>query len=185
MRERRRYADAVQALREAALRDEAALVATVQRIGSALASELELERVVQLVTDEATALTGAQFSAFFYHVHDPAHGEAMLLYVLAGAPREHFASFPHPRAAPVFGPTFRGEGVVRSDDITRNPRCGQLAPHFGMPAGHLPVRSYLAVPVRSRSGAVLGGCSSGTSTPTCSASARSASSGSVTLRAWR
>ena len=128
MRERRRYADAVQALREAALRDEAALVATVQRIGSALASELELERVVQLVTDEATALTGAQFSAFFYHVHDPAHGEAMLLYVLAGAPREHFASFPHPRAAPVFGPTFRGEGVVRSDDITRNPRCGQLAP---------------------------------------------------------
>ncbi len=32
-----------------------------------------------------------------------------------------------------------------------------MAPHFGMPAGHLPVRSYLAVPVVSRSGEVIGG----------------------------
>ncbi len=155
--ERRRYADEVRALREAALRDETALVTTVQRIGTALASELDLERVVQLVTDEATALTGAQFGAFFYHVHDPAGGEAMLLYTLAGATREHFADFPHPRPTPVFGPTFRGEGIIRSDDITQDPRYGQLAPHYGMPAGHLPARSYLAVPVRSRTGEVLGG----------------------------
>jgi signal transduction histidine kinase/DNA-binding response OmpR family regulator len=155
--ERRRYADEVRALREAALRDETALVTTVQRIGTALASELDLERVVQLVTDEATALTGAQFGAFFYHVHDPAGGGAMLLYTLAGAAREHFADFPHPRATPVFGPTFRGEGIIRSDDITQDPRYGQLAPHYGMPVGHLPARSYLAVPVRSRTGEVLGG----------------------------
>jgi signal transduction histidine kinase/DNA-binding response OmpR family regulator len=158
LRERRRYADEVQALREAALRDEASLVATVQRIGTALASELDLERVVQLVTDEATALTGAQFGAFFYNVVDPARGdEAYTLYTLAGVPREHFANFPHPRATPVFGPTLRGEGIVRSDDITRDPRYGQMPPHHGMPAGHLPVRSYLAVPVRSRSSQVLGG----------------------------
>jgi signal transduction histidine kinase len=32
-----------------------------------------------------------------------------------------------------------------------------MAPHYGMPAGHLPVRSYLAVPVISRSGEVIGG----------------------------
>ncbi|MDF1502133.1 ATP-binding protein [Roseisolibacter sp. H3M3-2] len=158
LHERRRYADEVQALREAALRDETALVATIQRIGSALASELELERVVQLVTDEATALTGARFGAFFYNVVDPARGgDAYTLYALAGVPREHFAGFPHPRSTPVFGPTFRGEGVVRSDDITRDPRYGQLAPHHGMPEGHLPVRSYLAVPVRSRTGEILGG----------------------------
>ena len=62
-----------------------------------------------------------------------------------------------PRNTAVFGPTFRGEGIVRSDDITRDPRYGQNAPHRGMPKGHLPVRSYLAVPVMSRSGEVLGG----------------------------
>jgi signal transduction histidine kinase/DNA-binding response OmpR family regulator len=157
LHERRRYADEVTALREAALRDETALIATIQRIGSALASELDVERIVQLVTDEATLLTGAQFGAFFYNVVDPALGEAYMLYALAGVPRERFAGFPHPRATPVFAPTFRGEGVVRSDDITRDPRYGQVPPHFGMPAGHLPVRSYLAVPVRSRTGEVLGG----------------------------
>ena len=32
-----------------------------------------------------------------------------------------------------------------------------MAPHHGMPEGHLPVRSYLAVPVVSRSGEVIGG----------------------------
>src|SRR5687768_3604014 len=158
LNERRRYADEVNALREAALRDETALVATIQRIGTALASELDLERVVQLVTDEATTLTGAQFGAFFYNVVDPARGgESYTLYTLAGVPRDRFAEFPHPRSTPVFGPTFRGEGVVRSDDITQDPRYGQMAPHFGMPEGHLPVRSYLAVPVRSRTGEVLGG----------------------------
>jgi signal transduction histidine kinase/DNA-binding response OmpR family regulator len=156
--ERRRYADQVHVLREQSLRDEAALVGTLQRVGTALASELDLERVVQLVTDEATALTRAQFGAFFYNVVDPSRGgEAYTLYTLAGVPRERFSSFPHPRSTPVFGPTFRGEGVVRSDDITRDPRYGQVPPHHGMPPGHLPVKSYLAVPVRSRSGEVLGG----------------------------
>jgi len=38
-----------------------------------------------------------------------------------------------------------------------DPRYGQNPPHHGMPRGHLPVRSYLAVPVTSRSGEVLGG----------------------------
>jgi PAS domain S-box-containing protein len=46
---------------------------------------------------------------------------------------------------------------VRSADITRDPRYGHNAPHHGMPAGHLPVRSYLAVPVKTQSGEVLGG----------------------------
>jgi signal transduction histidine kinase/DNA-binding response OmpR family regulator len=157
LHERRRYADEISAMREAALRDETTLIATIQRIGSALASELDLERIVQLVTDEATLLTGAQFGAFFYNVVDPERGEAYMLYSLAGVPRERFAGFPHPRATPVFAPTFRGDGPMRSDDITKDPRYGQWAPHFGMPKGHLPVRSYLAVPVRSRTGEVLGG----------------------------
>jgi len=53
--------------------------------------------------------------------------------------------------------TFRGEGIVRSDDITRDPRYGLNPPYHGKPKSNLPVRSYLAVPVASRSGAVIGG----------------------------
>src|SRR3978361_2303991 len=62
-----------------------------------------------------------------------------------------------PRATAVFAPTFLGEGVVRSEDIQADPRYGKNTPRKGMPEGHLPVRSYLAVPVISRSGEVFGG----------------------------
>ena len=57
----------------------------------------------------------------------------------------------------MFEPTFRGTGVVRSPDILADPRYGKSEPYRGMLPGHLPVRSYLAVPVVSRSGGVLGG----------------------------
>src|SRR5690606_38259018 len=71
--------------------------------------------------------------------------------------RETFDAFGLPRNTPLFEATFRGQGIVRLDDVTQDPRYGRNPPHRGMPAGHLPVRSYLAVPVVSRSGAVIGG----------------------------
>jgi PAS domain S-box-containing protein len=131
-------------------------VETLNQIGSALASELEIERIVQAVTDATTSLTGAQFGAFFYNVIDK-QGEKLTLYTLSGAPREAFQDFGHPRPTPVFAPTFYGTAIIRSDDITADPRYGQMGPHHGMPPGHLPVRSYLAVPVMSRTGDVIGG----------------------------
>ena len=141
---------------EEALREEARVVETIQRVGSALASNLELPSLVQTVTDEATKLTGAQFGAFFYNVLNDA-GESYTLYSISGVPREAFSKFPMPRNTQVFAPTFHGTAIVRSDDITRDDRYGRNSPYFGMPKGHLPVVSYLAVPVVSRSGEVLGG----------------------------
>ena len=131
-------------------------VETLSRIGSTLASEHDVERIVQTVTDAATSLTGAQFGAFFYNVVDRDGGK-LTLYTLSGAPREAFQNFGHPRPTQVFAPTFYGTDIVRSDDITKDPRYGQEGPHYGMPKGHLPVRSYLAVPVISRSGDAIGG----------------------------
>jgi PAS domain S-box-containing protein len=138
------------------LESETRVRRTLHRIGSELASELTLERVVQLATDEATALTAAQFGAFFYNVVDD-QGEAYTLYALSGVPREAFANFPMPRNTAIFAPTFNGTGIVRLADVTKDARYGKNAPHYGMPNGHLPVRSYLAVPVISRSNDVLGG----------------------------
>ena len=129
---------------------------TLYRTGAALASELDLENIVQHVTEASVALTDADFGAFFYNTIDE-NGESLVLYSLAGADRSQFDSFGHPRATAVFKPTFDGLGVVRSDDITQDPRYGRSAPHFGMPEHHLPVTSYLAVPVKSRSDEVIGG----------------------------
>ncbi len=124
--------------------------------GTQIAAELDLGRLVQHVVDAGVELTGARFGAFFYNVLDDA-GASYMLYALSGAERSKFENFGMPRATQVFAPTFRGEGVVRSDDILADPRYGHNPPHAGMPKGHLPVRSYLAVPVTSRSGAVIGG----------------------------
>jgi PAS domain S-box-containing protein len=139
-----------------ALGEQARVLATLNETGAALAAELNLERIVQLVTDAGVHLTKAQFGAFFYNVTDAA-GKSLTLYTLSGARREDFEKFGHPRATEVFAPTFYGEGVVRSADITADPRYGKNSPHHGMPKNHLPVRSYLAVPVTSRSGEVIGG----------------------------
>ena len=142
--------------RVADLREEARTLEILNRTGAALAGELSLERLVQRVTDAGVELTRAQFGAFFYNLIDQ-NGESYTLYTLSGAPRKAFENFPMPRNTAVFGPTFRGEGPVRSDDIQTDPRYGQNPPFRGMPQGHLPVRSYLALPVASRSGEVLGG----------------------------
>jgi signal transduction histidine kinase/ActR/RegA family two-component response regulator len=141
---------------EETLRDETRILEVLNRTGQALASTLDADMLLQAITDAATQLSGARFGAFFYTKQDEG-GENLLLYALSGAPRAAFDTFGHPRATAVFGPTFHNEGIVRSDDITRDPRYGLSGPHFGMPKGHLPVRSYLAVPVVARSGTVLGG----------------------------
>lgn len=128
----------------------------LNRTGAMVAAELDLSRIVQLVVDAGVELTGAQFGAFFYNVVRQ-DGERMMLYTLSGAKVSDFQHFGMPRATAVFSPTFHGEGVIRSGDITNDPRYGHNDPHRGMPQGHLPVRSYLAVPVTSRSTEVIGG----------------------------
>jgi PAS domain S-box-containing protein len=126
------------------------------RIGQIISAELDLQKIVQAVTDAATELTGAQFGAFFYNVLDE-KGASFMLYTLSGVSREAFAGMPMPRATAMFGPTFRGEGTVRIADVKKDARFGINPPFNGMPAKHLPVTSYLAVSVISRSGEVLGG----------------------------
>ena len=154
----RKHAEEVLRENESRLRAETDIRRTLHRIGSALASELDLERVVQLASDEATALTGAEFGAFFYNAVDE-KGESSTLYTVSGVPRETF-----PADSKIVQPTFEN-GVVRLDDVTTDPRYGRSAPFDAVRNRHLPVRSYLAVPIVSRTGAVLGGMFFGHSRP--------------------
>ena len=141
---------------EEALQDETRILELLNQSGQSLSATLNLNALLQIVTDTGCALTNAEFGAFFYNGEDE-NGDTYMLYTLSGAPREAFEAFGHPRATPVFKPTFNGEQPVRADDITKDHRYGKLAPHHGMPKGHLPVKSYLAAPVISRSGEVIGG----------------------------
>jgi len=111
-----------------------------------IASERDVQSLVQTATDAVTGLSGAKYGAFFYRVSD-AHGESYSLYTAAGAPREAFERF---------ATTFDARGPIRIDDITKDARFGRGSPPRGVPDTSLVVRSYLAVPVVTRSGVVLG-----------------------------
>ena len=128
----------------------------LNQIGTTISAELELKKLVQSVTDATTQLTGAGFGAFFYNLVDE-QGESYTLFALSGDQQEIFSQFPMPRNTAIFSPTFHGEGAVRSDDITQDPRYGKNKPYSGIPEGHPVVRSFLSVPVVSRTGEVLGG----------------------------
>jgi signal transduction histidine kinase/ActR/RegA family two-component response regulator len=145
---------------EESLRDEKRVLEMVNRTGQALASTLDLATLLQAITDAGTELSGARFGAFFYNAQDE-HGERLQLSTLSGALREDLERLGKPRATELFRPSFDGEGAVRSDDITRDPRYASSGPgraaRPGAPPAHLAVRSYLAVPVVSRAGQVLGG----------------------------
>ena len=135
---------------------ETRIAETLYRVAQTVAERDDLHEIVQVVTDETTQLTGAQFGAFFYNVVDRA-GESYSLYTISGVPRSRFEKFPMPRNSDIFRPTFEGTGTQRFDDVTADPRYGRNAPYYGMPPGHLPVRSYLAVSVFGPNGDVVGG----------------------------
>jgi PAS domain S-box-containing protein len=149
---------------EEALRDEARLVETIQRIGSVVTAELDIERLMQRVTDEATAFTGAEFGAFIYGVVAD-NAEPRTMYALAGLPRPHTPApsgeaesgrhEPDAGSRPMaVGPD--AHAIIRSDDLPNDPRYSGLRPFEDLPVEHPPVRSYLGVPVISRTGRVLG-----------------------------
>jgi PAS domain S-box-containing protein len=141
---------------ERKLAEQTKRLETLYRVSREIARDLNIERIVQTVTDIATEVSEAKFGAFFYNMRDQ-KGEWYQLFALSGAPREAFERFGMPRNTKVFAPTFAGDGIVRSDDIRKDPRYGHNDPHFGMPKGHLPVVSYLAVPVFSSTGQIHGG----------------------------
>lgn len=136
-----------------------ALVAKQLRLlvetGLLLARERSVEVISQAALDAGLQLCGAAFGAFFYN-NVSADGTPYQLYKISGVDPAAFARFPMPRPTAVFAETFVHARILRSPDITEDPRYGHNAPFHGMPQGHLPVRSYLSVPVTGRSGEVLG-----------------------------
>jgi PAS domain S-box-containing protein len=128
----------------------------LNELSKSINTKLDVDVILQLVTDACTKAVGAGFGAFFYNKIDE-KGASYMLYALSGADRSHFDKFGMPRNTMVFNSTFQGIEIVRSDNILKDYRYGHNAPHHGMPKGHLPVVSYLAVPVKSQNGLVIGG----------------------------
>ena len=134
------------------LREEARLIETLQRIGSSLTSQLDRGKLVDEITKEATQLAGAEFGVFYYTVSDE-DGERYIRHLTATS--EHRGALLDTKVGitPILAQAFHSQGVVRLDDIQADPRFAALAQQDGSPA----LRSYMAVPVVSNSGSIIGG----------------------------
>jgi PAS domain S-box-containing protein len=138
-----------EARRRAKLADE------VSRIGRRIVAETSFDKIVQQLADEATSACGAAYGAFCYTVAGDA-GESDLRFAVAGTSSEMLADLRSQRRTAYLEPGFLGR-KVRLADVTTDPRHGPGELHYLIPRGTISVRSYLAVPVSSGSGEVLGG----------------------------
>jgi PAS domain S-box-containing protein len=141
---------------EKALLEKTNALELLNETNKTVGSKLDLPDLLQAVTDVATELTDARIGAFFYKSKDE-QGEPLMLCTFAGPAREEFEQNGMPSDMPLFGPTFAGDGIIRSDDICVDPRYRQLDLQHSKSPDELQVRSYLAAPVRSRMGEVIGG----------------------------
>lgn len=138
------------------LREESRVVNLLNETGTSIAANLDLQSLLRTVTHAATQLSGAEFGAFLHKVTEGA-GAAFELATVSGAPREAFDLFGAPGAAPLFAPAFEDERPIRCGDLLRDERYAKAASHCATPPGGRPLRSYLAVPIVSRTGEVIGG----------------------------
>lgn len=137
-----------------ALDDERETILKLYDLGRTISAELDPQALAQSVAELATQLTGAPRGALFYRAGSPGGGELQV--ATSGISREELARLPMPRATPLLGLAFNSRDAIRLDDVAADARYGRNPPHHGLPAGHFPVRSYLGVPVRSRTGRVTG-----------------------------
>ncbi|HEX7686262.1 MAG TPA: ATP-binding protein, partial [Burkholderiaceae bacterium] len=146
---------------EAALRDEAGILHFLNRTGAAIASTLDMAALLQTVIDAATQVSGAAFGAFLYRDEPEAPGrvcgEGTPMLALAGVSLPPSEQFDPMRLAALFGSAWRAGRTMRCDDISTEPRYRLTASWYGVHAGRAPLRSFLAVPVTLRSGAIVGG----------------------------
>ncbi len=107
---------------------------------------LDVDRVLQLITDRVRGLVGAQYAAI--GIVD-ADGE-IERFITSGIDDEHRArigELPHGRG--LLGMIIRGDRTYRVPDITRHPE------RYGFPPNHPEMHSFLGMPIKAR-GEVVG-----------------------------
>jgi len=140
--------------REQQLQEQANRLKHLEEAGAAISAGLDFEQTVQAVTEEGTRLVEAEYGAFLSSTLDTSQ-DAQRLQTFSAAATPSFSNLLHSDNEGLYLPVFHGEGPLRIADITNDARSG--ASSLIQSNGHRPMRSFLAVPVISGQGSVLGG----------------------------
>jgi signal transduction histidine kinase len=142
------------------LQQQAEELTQLNRIAIALTSEFDLQRLLQMITDAARRVTSAQYAAFFLipeiagsAENQPANEVSFNLAAISGATpaiEKHFQHLGPVEGLGILQPVFWDGASVLIDDVLADPA------YVGVPHGHIPVRSFLGVQLRTREGNILG-----------------------------
>jgi signal transduction histidine kinase len=138
--------------REQVLRERADSLSHLEEAGATIASGLEFNQTVQAVTDAGIRLTGASTGAFIAVAPASSEGESQSEAMQVDGALQRLVT---PGNETLYEPIFAGEGPIRVDDLTQDSRFS--ASSLAQSNGHQALRSYLAVPVLSAQGGVIGG----------------------------
>jgi two-component system, NarL family, sensor histidine kinase DevS len=125
---------------------EQALLA-LNEAARAITSELELDRVLQLIIDAARELVGARYAALGV----PDEKGRLAQFIVSGIASNVVEQIPHlPKGLGLLGALLKEGRTIRIPRIQDDPRA------VGFPANHPPMSSFLGVPIQGRGGTVLG-----------------------------
>lgn len=126
-----------------------ALVA-LNRAALAIAGELDVDKVLQLIADSAREVVGAEYAALAvgdWRVPGPGNVHR---FVVSGMGRDEISNVIHwPHGRGLLGAVIHGQEPIRLKHIHDDPRS------VGYPKGHPPVEGFLGVPIIG-SGETLG-----------------------------
>src|SRR5579863_1827970 len=142
------------------LQQQAEELSQLNRIAIALTSEFDLQRLLQMINDAARKVTAAEFAAFFLvpeiaeaSASQPANKVGFNLAAISGATpaiEKHFWRLGPVEGLGILQAIFWEGASMVVDDVHNDPR------YIGVPRGHIPVRSFLGVQLRTRDGSILG-----------------------------
>jgi GAF domain-containing protein len=126
--------------RRAETEDHVSMLESLHAAEVEVSRDLELDAVLQTVTDKARDLTNAEYGALGV-LH--ADGDRLEMFITSGMPAEEaerIASLPVGKG--LLGAVIQSRVVIRVDDVGKDSRSA------GMPSGHPDMKSFLGVPIR-------------------------------------
>lgn len=125
---------------------------SINSIAKNVSKELNINNILQIVLNETTFLTGALYGTFAYKTTDDSEN-ADIVFAFAGTNQEQFERL---NSSKTFYPKLFTNKIIRSGDITQDPRYHKLKPFRELPDTGYNFKSYLSIPVKKTDETVIG-----------------------------
>lgn len=149
---------------ERAIKRHASDLEILNSIGKTISEGLEVEMILQKVTDATTQLTGAEFGVFYYNTVD-GMGNPVRLHTLSGLNKESLHNLGTPELMTLLGSIFLERTTVRIDELRDDERYLRNAGLLELVQSRIRISSLLVVPVTTKGNVVVGGLIFGHSKP--------------------